>query len=443
MLVRLCDKRATRVSKTPFVTLLLNRHARTRPGLFVYTMISSGSRNIQDDRSHTRTHWKLVRDSIKRILRCPLSMDTMRDPVIDPTSGNSCERRVIERWLQEKPCSPFTRTALTIGELVPNRTLRDLIRYLSKPAVLGRILQNSVDEEKKETEPARSHDEKITINTENISHTGEEKKTSDNALFSSPSFSMTTIAPRVSGAENGIDEKRADYCVASEFFAFDGSVHSPHMDSTIADCYRIIEKVCSRAYTSGVKHPKVSLFDIVRNISHILGRDSAAFGACLYVNHNLKARTLLPVSVSSASSTTPDGWCDDFSHSRFHAIVYFPALAISVSMPKSMVRRSCELNSMMYDNSTAFDISYLLLQTESKSQTNNSLNEPNDVCNHDRMQVRGARVLISNIHPVNIYISNPAGTVSPPAVVSAANDPGGVVTLHQILRNCEYYSKIS
>eukprot|EP01114_Cavostelium_apophysatum_P023812 TRINITY_DN908_c0_g1_i1.p1 TRINITY_DN908_c0_g1~~TRINITY_DN908_c0_g1_i1.p1 ORF type:complete len:832 (+),score=277.31 TRINITY_DN908_c0_g1_i1:122-2497(+) len=57
---------------------------------------------------------------------CPLTQELMDDPVVDP-EGNSYEREAIEKWLEKDPTSPITRTALTKGDLVPNRALKDAI----------------------------------------------------------------------------------------------------------------------------------------------------------------------------------------------------------------------------------------------------------------------------------------------------------------------------
>jgi hypothetical protein len=57
---------------------------------------------------------------------CPLTHELMKDPVVDP-EGNSYERSAIEKWLQTNATSPITRSPLSLGDLVPNRALRDAI----------------------------------------------------------------------------------------------------------------------------------------------------------------------------------------------------------------------------------------------------------------------------------------------------------------------------
>ena len=57
---------------------------------------------------------------------CPLSLNIMEDPVIDP-EGNSYERSVIETWLRVNGTSPITRGPLTPAMLCPNKALKNAI----------------------------------------------------------------------------------------------------------------------------------------------------------------------------------------------------------------------------------------------------------------------------------------------------------------------------
>jgi hypothetical protein len=57
---------------------------------------------------------------------CPITLDLMHDPVIDP-EGNSYERAAIQEHLRRHPSSPITRTPLTPHQLAPNRALQDAI----------------------------------------------------------------------------------------------------------------------------------------------------------------------------------------------------------------------------------------------------------------------------------------------------------------------------
>eukprot|EP00466_Bigelowiella_natans_P012476 jgi/Bigna1/128183/aug1.6_g2891 len=51
----------------------------------------------------------------------------MTDPVLDPTSGMSFERKAIEKWLDSNSVSPISRKTLKKSDLIPNHGLRDTI----------------------------------------------------------------------------------------------------------------------------------------------------------------------------------------------------------------------------------------------------------------------------------------------------------------------------
>jgi len=57
---------------------------------------------------------------------CPISLDLMMDPVITP-HGVSYERHVIEQWLSEHECDPFTHGAMHKMQLIPNIALKNAI----------------------------------------------------------------------------------------------------------------------------------------------------------------------------------------------------------------------------------------------------------------------------------------------------------------------------
>ena len=57
---------------------------------------------------------------------CPITCNVMVDPVVDP-DGNSYERAAIEEWLGRTGLSPITRNAMTVGDLIVNRALKDAI----------------------------------------------------------------------------------------------------------------------------------------------------------------------------------------------------------------------------------------------------------------------------------------------------------------------------
>lgn len=59
-------------------------------------------------------------------LICPITNERLVDPVVDP-EGNTYERAAILEWLSHNSVSPLTRTPLAAWQLVPNRTLADLL----------------------------------------------------------------------------------------------------------------------------------------------------------------------------------------------------------------------------------------------------------------------------------------------------------------------------
>jgi hypothetical protein len=59
-------------------------------------------------------------------LICSLTMQLMRDPVID-SDGNTYEKSAIEDWLRLKGTSPMTRKPMHVSSLRPNRALKNII----------------------------------------------------------------------------------------------------------------------------------------------------------------------------------------------------------------------------------------------------------------------------------------------------------------------------
>jgi hypothetical protein len=57
---------------------------------------------------------------------CPITLSLIHVPVIDP-EGYSYEKTAIENWIRYNGASPVTRRALSIDELVPNKTLAALM----------------------------------------------------------------------------------------------------------------------------------------------------------------------------------------------------------------------------------------------------------------------------------------------------------------------------
>ena len=58
---------------------------------------------------------------------CPLSLETMVDPVV-AADGVTYERAIVERWLREHDTSPANGAKLAHKFLTPNLALRDMIR---------------------------------------------------------------------------------------------------------------------------------------------------------------------------------------------------------------------------------------------------------------------------------------------------------------------------
>ena len=62
-------------------------------------------------------------------LRCPISHEALRDPVI-AKDGHTYERENIKQWLKDHATSPLTNERLASKELLPNYTVRSLLRRL-------------------------------------------------------------------------------------------------------------------------------------------------------------------------------------------------------------------------------------------------------------------------------------------------------------------------
>ncbi len=68
------------------------------------------------------------------VFYCPITAETMKDPVIDP-EGNSYERAAIEEWLARNATSPVTRAPLRACQLVPNRGLKCAIERTNNHSI--------------------------------------------------------------------------------------------------------------------------------------------------------------------------------------------------------------------------------------------------------------------------------------------------------------------
>jgi uncharacterized protein YegL len=54
-----------------------------------------------------------------------ITSELMTDPVVDPTTGQTYDRKSIERWIRDKGISPGSRQPLTIAQLKPNVKLAE------------------------------------------------------------------------------------------------------------------------------------------------------------------------------------------------------------------------------------------------------------------------------------------------------------------------------
>ena len=56
----------------------------------------------------------------------------MTEPVFCLIDGYTYEKVAIERWISDKGTSPFTRTKVTMKDLVFNRNIKDLVELCNK-----------------------------------------------------------------------------------------------------------------------------------------------------------------------------------------------------------------------------------------------------------------------------------------------------------------------
>ena len=73
--------------------------------------------------------------SLMDVFRCSISHELMIDPVIDPC-GDTFDRANIEGWLERQGNCPLTRRDIGIGNLIPNRIVRDALAILARNAHL-------------------------------------------------------------------------------------------------------------------------------------------------------------------------------------------------------------------------------------------------------------------------------------------------------------------
>jgi hypothetical protein len=68
---------------------------------------------------------------LETLLTCPLSLDTLEDPVIDKC-GHTFERQQIQVWLQNNDTCPLSRERITRADLSPNRMVKQAVDILKK-----------------------------------------------------------------------------------------------------------------------------------------------------------------------------------------------------------------------------------------------------------------------------------------------------------------------
>ena len=78
-------------------------------------------------------------DAAIAVYTCPISMEIMIDPVITK-EGYTFERSAIMKWLKSNNTCPLSRNILTIGELVPNKNLRENIENCRKKGLLPKLV---------------------------------------------------------------------------------------------------------------------------------------------------------------------------------------------------------------------------------------------------------------------------------------------------------------
>ncbi|HVW99898.1 MAG TPA: U-box domain-containing protein [Candidatus Babeliaceae bacterium] len=72
-----------------------------------------------------------INDALIRELECPLSVDSLKDPVIDPC-GHTFERRSILNWLATHNVCPISNLPLTQHDLISNRIVKEAIDMLDR-----------------------------------------------------------------------------------------------------------------------------------------------------------------------------------------------------------------------------------------------------------------------------------------------------------------------
>mgnify|MGYP001943743086 CR=1 FL=1 len=306
------------------------------------SMLQNGNQN------HAQQLRKKLIKALRKCIECPLTLQTMNIPVIDPTSGLTCEKEAIETWLQRNPTSPFTRETLTIQELIPNRSFGRLLGIL-KRYYIPRILF---------PDPTPLRNNTTTYNDEkNRNDSGRDMKVE----------AATEIKEIKENTESDIM-----WFYTSSYCPF----HSSH-ESIRVDADSILADAANYMTSSTSDRDNTSL-----HVARLLGRDDESRGSCLFIGYNLLAKTLMPTNSNRVA---------DFMYSRFHAIFFFPSLGFSLSIPKKLCDSSPQLAMMI--SSHSFDFCY-----QNTLGGGSSSIVPNFY--------QGSRIVISNIHPSLILFNN-------------------------------------
>ena len=68
---------------------------------------------------------------LETLLTCPLSLDTLEDPVIDKC-GHTFERQQIQEWLKNNDTCPLSRQRITRADLSPNLMVKKAVGILKQ-----------------------------------------------------------------------------------------------------------------------------------------------------------------------------------------------------------------------------------------------------------------------------------------------------------------------
>jgi hypothetical protein len=165
-------------------------------------------------------------------------MELMKDPVID-RDGISYERVAITEWLEKSSESPVTRKPLHVGDLVPNRSLRELIS------------QTVVDAAKngKTLPPVSPAAAPAVVDVGPV------------AEFETPSITITReIANSTASAES--PEVEVTYCVSVNV---PETTSDRRLPATVCCVVDTSGSMCSEASVQGVESSGLSMLDIVKH----------------------------------------------------------------------------------------------------------------------------------------------------------------------------------